>query len=40
MEDKPNVFARGRVPWWSYIVFFTVLGLIIWFSDNFVTPAY
>jgi hypothetical protein len=40
MEDKPNLFTRGRVPWWSYIIFFIVLGLILWLSDNVVTPAF
>lgn len=40
MEDQPNLFTRGHVPWWSCIIFFIVVGLILWLSDNFVTPAF
>lgn len=39
-NTKPHLFARARVPWWSYVVFFLVLGLIMWLTDDLVRPAY
>lgn len=39
-DSKPHLFAVAQVPWWSYVLFFVVVGLVIWFSDDFVRPAF
>jgi hypothetical protein len=37
---KPHLFTRARVPWWSYVLFFVVLGLVMWLSDDLARPAF
>ena len=35
-----GVFSPAHVPWWSIVLFFIALALILWSTDDFVRPAY
>jgi hypothetical protein len=39
-DIKPYLFTAAHVPWWSVVLFLIVVGLVIWFSDDFVRPAF
>ena len=39
-RSASGVFSPARVPWWSIVLFFVALALILWFTDDVVRPAY
>lgn len=39
-DTKPHLLTVAHVPGWSIVLFLIVVGLVLWFSDDFVRPAF